>query len=565
MTADSARTTTEPTEPALTAADLSTLATAIVPLARVPGDERPETLDAMFQACPDTLGVELVGPAGSLGVLPRAVIDRRMTRDWFRAAHGATTLAQLHEVWREPVLTLPADAPICEAASRALDRTPPYTYDPVLVTDRAGTPLGMLDVRALLEQQTRLLRTALRQVAEERDAADRATRSKSEFLANMSHEIRTPMTAILGFADLLLDPALREAERASHVRTIQRNGDHLLAVLNDILDLSKIESGKLDLETVLVDLGQLVEDVASLMRVRAHGKGLPLHVDHLGETPARVECDPVRLRQVLMNLLGNAVKFTEAGFVALQVAWRPDPSPQSGGLDGHLAFTVRDTGIGIDPTRIEAIFEPFAQADTSSQRRFGGSGLGLAISRRLAEMMGGDLEVDSNPGRGSRFTLRIPVRSAPARPTDAQDDVLERVLRKRAARCLEGRRVLLAEDGVDNQRLISHILQKAGMHVTIAANGRTAVEHALEAGRGDRPFDVVLMDMQMPELDGYGATRELRQNGFEAPVIALTAHAMSGDRERCLSAGCDEFETKPVRRDSLLDCIARVTAARAAD
>ena len=180
-------------------------------------------------------------------------------------------------------------------------------------------------------------------------------------------------------------------------------------------------------------------------------------------------------------------------------------------------------------------------------------------------MMGGDLEVDSNPGRGSRFTLRIPVRSAPARPTDAQDDVLERVLRKRAARCLEGRRVLLAEDGVDNQRLISHILQKAGMHVTIAANGRTAVEHALEAGRGDRPFDVVLMDMQMPELDGYGATRELRQNGFEAPVIALTAHAMSGDRERCLSAGCDEFETKPVRRDSLLDCIARVTAARAAD
>ena len=376
-----------------------------------------------------------------------------------------------------------------------------------------------------------------------KEAAEAANRAKSEFLANMSHEIRTPMTAILGFADLLGETAKDNPAYLDYVTTIKRNGAHLIQIINDILDLSKIEAGQLECEEIECDPRQIVCDVASMMRFRAGEKGLTLKIEYAGPIPKTIRTDPTRFKQALVNLVGNAVKFTERGSVTVRVA-------VVGPVDNRqFEVAVIDTGIGIAQERLQSIFEPFAQADTSTTRRFGGTGLGLAITQRVAEALGGDLEVSSESGKGSRFTLRV--ATGPLEGVEMMEDVISGISRQSAAKksLLSAKlscRVLLVEDGEDNRRLIALMLTKAGSKVEVAHNGRAGAEKGLEALDDGKPFDVILMDMQMPVMDGYAATRLLRDRGYTGPILALTAHAMRGDREKCLKAGCDDFLTKPI-------------------
>ena len=378
-------------------------------------------------------------------------------------------------------------------------------------------------------------------LANAKEAAESASRAKSEFLANMSHEIRTPMTAVLGYADLLQEPQLDDSQRADHVRTIRRNAEHLLVVINDILDISKIEAGKLELEQAPCNVAGIIEDVRSLMSVKAAEKGLELSVQKEPGCDVWVLSDAIRVRQVILNLVSNAVKFTEKGSVRVVVSHDAQP-------DGEFfRVEVRDTGIGLSPIQVSKLFRAFTQADTSTTRRFGGTGLGLAISKRLAEMLGGDLQCRSEQGAGSVFAFTFPARICAA-PNSAKPSSDEPSTRPLSAR------ILLAEDGVDNQRLISYHLRRAGATVEVVGNGRLAVERALAAAEGtsETRFDLILMDMQMPELDGYGAASEIRRHGVDTPIIALTAHAMSGDRERCIAAGCDDYCTKPINREQFL-------------
>ncbi|MBX3357855.1 MAG: response regulator [Phycisphaeraceae bacterium] len=380
-------------------------------------------------------------------------------------------------------------------------------------------------------------------------AAGAASIAKSQFLANMSHEIRTPMTALLGYADLLCDPASTQAERREYAGAMKRGGDHLMAIINDILDLSKVEAGAMSIERIDCSVADVAGDVAAMVRDAAADKGLALELAFETPVPAMVRTDPTRLRQILLNLVGNAIKFTSRGGVRLGVRYEAESA-----RGPRVRFTVSDTGIGMREDQVEKLFRPFAQADTSTTRRYGGTGLGLAISQRLAWALDGDIEVASEPGKGSEFTLTVgtggvadgPMVTAPGARSDAAG--------KPGAVRVEAS-VLLADDGADNRRLISHVLKRAGARVTVVEDGRQAVEAALAGA-----FDVVLLDMQMPVLDGYHAARELRAAGYTRPVVAITAHVLADERDRCLGAGCDDYLTKPIDRRRLLETCRRWAA-----
>ncbi len=447
-------------------------------------------------------------------------------------------------------------------------RANPSGHDEVaMLTDALNGMLDQIQARdlQLIEHKEQLeaevairteeLRRSNADLARARDRAEAASRAKSAFLANMSHEIRTPMTAMIGFADLLSYPDQTPEQRHEYIQTIRRNGQHLMALINDILDLSKIEAGQMTVERMSVSPFQVTGEAASLIRARAIEKNLRFDLEYAGPIPRTITTDPTRLRQVLMNLLSNAVKFTESGEVRLVVSMVDPPDAPS----PRIAFQVIDTGIGIDPASIDHLFAPFTQADESMTRRFGGTGLGLAISKRLVELMGGTISVKSQPGRGSTFTVVVDAGSLAGVPLVQRCEVLGTggvtLTAPQKGTSLCGR-VLLAEDGVDNQRLISFILSHAGAEVQVVENGRLAIERIVAAEADGRPFDLVFMDMQMPELDGYAATSQLRDKGIVVPIIALTAHAMSGDRERCLAAGCTEYLTKPVNPDLLVSVAA---------
>ncbi|MBP7746225.1 MAG: PocR ligand-binding domain-containing protein [Phycisphaerae bacterium] len=408
----------------------------------------------------------------------------------------------------------------------------------------------------------RLRKQAEAQLERARDLAESANRSKSEFLANMSHEIRTPLTAILGFAEVMLEQAGGE-EAAPALAIIKRNGEHLLAVINDILDLSKIEAGKMSIELRACAPADVVAEVLSLMRVRAEAKGVALRAAFATPIPRTVQTDPTRLRQILLNLVGNAIKFTEVGRVDLLVRYLAEADT------ARLEFDIVDTGIGLSAEQTRLLFEPFSQVDATARRQHGGTGLGLAISRRLAQRLGGDVTlVSSRLGSGSCFRLTLAVdpragvelvsgvREAGRRRAEPPDG-----LAADGGHPLGHRRVLLAEDGPDNQRLISHFLRQAGATVTVTENGMCAVRAARDAVEQGQPFDVVLMDMQMPVMDGYEATGMLRRLGYRGAIIALTAHAMLDDRQRCLDAGCDDYAAKPINRAALIHVICKYLPA----
>lgn len=392
----------------------------------------------------------------------------------------------------------------------------------------------------ILEQQTK--------------AAEAANHAKSQFLANMSHEIRTPLNAILGFTDLMRsDAQLAVEDRDSHLEAVHRGGTHLLSIINDILDLSKIEAGQMQYEQIRFSPHQVIVDTLSFMRVRAAEKGISLEGRWLGRVPETIVSDPARFRQLLINLVGNAMKFTERGSV--QILSRLNPAKEL------LQIEIVDTGVGIAADKIGSLFVPFTQADVSVTRRFGGTGLGLSICRHIAHSLGGEITVQSTEGQGSTFTVTIstgslegikmldtPPQEALSTPThQSHQDKLR----------LDGMDVLIVDDGETNRKLLRLLLTRAGAMVETAEQGQAALELATQ-----RPFDAILMDMQMPVLDGYSATRKLRERGFTTPVIALTAHAMSGEEQKCRAAGCDFYLTKPVDRQELIATLSRLQTAQ---
>ncbi len=409
-----------------------------------------------------------------------------------------------------------------------------------------------------LEQINRLMVSTNKALEESAETAEVANRAKSEFLANMSHEIRTPMTAILGFSEVLLANATNQ-DQLEAVTIIKRNGEYLINLINDILDLSKIEAGKLDVERVQCSPCQVLSEVVSLMRVRTAAKNLSLEIEYVRPIPENIQSDSTRLRQILINLIGNAIKFTEVGGVRV-VARLSDAESD----EPKMQFEVVDSGIGMTEEQVARLFKPFSQLDASATRKYGGTGLGLTISKRLAEKLGGSVTVRSTPGKGSTFTVTVTTGSLNGvrlldNPTGAQvSSATENKPNELKSRldC----RVLLAEDGPDNQRLIAFLLKKAGAEVTVAENGQIACDLAQAAQNEGTPFDVILMDMQMPVMDGHDATGKLRQAGHAGPIIALTAHAMNADRDNCLNAGCDDYMSKPIDHKKLISVVAKYAA-----
>lgn len=387
-------------------------------------------------------------------------------------------------------------------------------------------------------------------IIEASDAAKASSMAKSEFLANMSHEIRTPLNGILGFTDMLLrdDERTTEADRDEWLGVIQSSGKHLLQLINNILDLSKVESGEIDLEMVPCDPMNTLADLASVMRIHATDKMIKLNIESSGRLPKSIITDPTRFRQILTNLVGNAIKFTESGSVTMRTRLK-----ETGADEMSLIIEIVDTGMGIPDGKLESIFEPFSQADSSITRNFGGTGLGLTISRNLAMAMGGTLCVSSIEGVGSTFVISLPVGKASE--IEFQDGFQSESIRgerpkankKSADNRLDGH-VLLVDDGQTNRQLIRLILKRAGAKVTTANDGQEGFDLATKTN-----FDLILMDMQMPIMDGYTASTKLREHGVTTPIIALTASAMTRDRERCLKAGCSDYLTKPVDIEELID------------
>lgn len=378
-----------------------------------------------------------------------------------------------------------------------------------------------------------------------RDEAEAASRAKSEFLANMSHEIRTPLNGILGFTELLTnssavaEPTLRK----DYLETISASGQHLLALINDILDLSKIEAGQLEVELSPCSPHDVLNQVVSVLRARAQQKGLKLRCDWTTKVPESIVTDGGRLRQLLMNLVGNAIKFTNEGSVRINA--------ELDHFSEVLTIRVIDTGIGIPDEKQAKIFSPFVQADNSVTRRYGGTGLGLAISRRLSSALGGELQVESKEGEGSIFILKVKTGSLKdvdlllAPPADALIGMLDSEPNDEIL--LPACNILVVEDGEINRKLVRIMLEEAGAKVTTAENGWVGVQAARREA-----FDLIVMDMQMPVMDGYTAASELRKDGVTVPIVALTAHAMKGDEEKCLAAGCSDYLTKPIQGTSLL-------------
>lgn len=376
--------------------------------------------------------------------------------------------------------------------------------------------------------------------------AEVANETKSNFLANMSHEIRTPLGIILGFSEVLMDTKVTTDEKREAIIAIRRNGKLLSRIIDEILDLSKVEAGKMDLEKSEVALVEFLQSLKAFLSLPAKEKGLKFQFNVDNKIPTRVVMSATRVQQILVNLIGNAIKFSPKGSVIVTTSYL-------GGEDPQLKFSVKDSGPGLTAKQIENLFQPFTQIDTSMTRKHGGTGLGLALSRKLARAMGGEIAVtESRLGEGCEFTVYIPIQVTKDSQfvTDIKNQPTANLTAKADSETLKGSQILLVEDSLDNQALFSLFLSMAGARVDVANNGLEGVDKAF---RND--YDVVLMDIQMPELDGYGAIQQLRQKGYQKPIIALTAHGMVEDRKKCFELGSNGHLTKPVDRLALIECV----------
>lgn len=412
----------------------------------------------------------------------------------------------------------------------------------------SGQPFAIGTITKDIRQQ----KADQRRLMEAREKADAANRSKSEFLANMSHEIRTPMTAIVGYAELLMDQLEGDSDRAL-VGTIQQNSEHLLQIINDILDLSKIESGKLQILLAPLSPVELIHDVCNLMKLRADEKGLEIHTAIDPNVPETIRSDRLRLKQILINFVSNAIKFTDAGSVTMRA--RHDK------VHNQLELSVIDTGIGISEEHQEILFQPFTQLDGSDTRSIGGTGLGLAISRRLATRLGGKLLLESQLGRGSTFSVRLDLKGRLPKPPLKPQQSITKKIRKAADNHVAPVNhlpvhALVVDDRPEIRFLAQRILESVGGSVKTASNAQQALTMVSEAAQTQNPIDLILTDIQMPEMDGYELTRRLRASGFDRPIIALTAHALPEELDRCLASGCDAYASKPLEKNRLLRLIA---------
>jgi PAS domain S-box-containing protein len=406
----------------------------------------------------------------------------------------------------------------------------------------SGMLMSLSDITLIEEKEAELV--------ESKKSADMANQAKSDFLANMSHEIRTPMNAVLGFTELLRRGQVRDDKEArKHLNTIHSNGKHLLELINDILDLSKVEAGRLEVEKISVQPHRIIAEVVQVLQVKATEKGIGLKFVCNGLVPPVVQTDAARLRQVITNLVGNAIKFTEHGQVSIVQRMVND------GQQSKLAISIIDSGVGIAADKVDSIFEAFVQAESSTTRRFGGTGLGLSISKKFAHALGGDIFVKSEPGKGSSFTLTLDPGVLDPRSFvrgEMLDLNVEASVDNRTHRWqFAGQRVLVVDDGAENRELVRLVLEEVGLTVEEAENGQVAVDKVKLS-----TYELVLMDMQMPVLDGYEATIALRKLGYKQPIIALTAHAMAGFEAKIIAAGCTGYLTKPIDIDKLLQHLA---------
>ncbi|MDA8743564.1 ATP-binding protein [Rubripirellula amarantea] len=470
---------------------------------------------------------------------------------------------------------------------QAVAEQPSWSDVPIMVllsqretTPRVLTELLTIGHVTLIERPLRIallvstLRAKLRDRARQYEVRDLlhkaqlANASKSEFLANMSHEIRTPMTSILGYAELMAD-LVENKEALGYLSTIRRNGDFLLGIINDILDLSKIEAGKLDIDIERFDPARVIEDVRSIMDVRADENGLSLDVDYSSSVPRLIESDAKRLRQILINLVGNAIKFTKQGGVKIKVDFAKRPSEREPSLKsaaGELRISIIDSGIGISLEQRKRLFQPFSQGDSVITQQFGGTGLGLAISQRLALMLGGEIAVSSKVDEGSTFTLSIATGDvsdkSSSKPKVNHESSTE--IETQGDLRIDAN-VLIVDDRRDIRFLSKHIVTQAGGKVTEAEDGVLAVATVKDAiAKGDK-FDLILLDMQMPNMDGYQTARILRKLGYLGPIIALTADAMQGDMNKCLEAGCNDYLSKPIDKSKMIEMVASLVKSRRND
>lgn len=381
----------------------------------------------------------------------------------------------------------------------------------------------------------------LQRQAKEKENAEHASETKNLFLANMSHEIRTPLNAILGFSEILSEPNLSEEQRKHYSAIIKRTGATLTSIIKDILDLSKVEAEQIEVQMKPFSLAQMIADLDAVLRLRCEEKGIGLHFQQKGAVAGFIQSDPARLRQILINIIGNAIKFTDRGSVTTTYQ-----------VEGqNLIFEVRDTGAGISPEQVSRLFKPFSQGDDSVKKKYGGTGLGLLISQRLAQLLGGDVELlESKPGQGSAFRISIAYAPVEKMPSDAAG--VQKLGTMFGEERLKDKKILVVEDSLDNQLLVDLYLGRSGARVEFAGNGQEGIEKVQQG-----LFDLVLMDIQMPIMDGYTATKELRKQGYDLPIIALTGYAMKEDQSKCIQAGCSDYVSKPIDRNALVQCVSR--------